>query len=82
MTGHVNHDRAGQDQNVIFPLGDLHSVGVAPGNHCFETVALRPDCRQNSYSWSVKSLLPVSVLIIETLAAWAWRVERLLRPNG
>ena len=20
MTGHVNHDRAGQDQNVIFPL--------------------------------------------------------------
>jgi hypothetical protein len=31
MTGHVNHDRAGQDQNVIFPLGDLHTVGVAPG---------------------------------------------------
>ena len=36
------------------PLGDLHPAGVAPGNHCFETVARRPDCRQNSYSWSVK----------------------------
>ena len=31
MAGHVNHDRAGQDQNVIFPLGDIHTVGVAPG---------------------------------------------------
>ena len=32
MAGHVNHDRAGQDQNVVFPLGDIHTVGVAPGN--------------------------------------------------
>jgi len=24
VAGHVNHDRAGQDQNVIFPLGDIH----------------------------------------------------------
>ena len=31
MAGHVNHDRAGQNQKVVFPLGDLHPAGVAPG---------------------------------------------------
>ena len=28
MAGHVNHDRAGQDQNVIFPLGDIDTIMV------------------------------------------------------
>ena len=31
MAGQVNHDRAGQNQKVVFPLGDLHPAGVAPG---------------------------------------------------
>jgi hypothetical protein len=33
MAGHVNHDRAGQDQNVVLSLGNLHAVtGSVPHN--------------------------------------------------
>ena len=30
MAGPDNHDGAGQDHNVVFTLGDIHTIGVAP----------------------------------------------------
>ena len=55
MTGHVNHNRAGQDQNVIFPVGDIHTVGVAPGKPLLRDGGPEAGLRLRSGGWGQRS---------------------------